>query len=92
MVGFCHISSCRGWSRIIDNVRAKSSYLERHGEEQFRAAIGVALKNRDIAAVPYLLDALKNPDKGANSLIVDILLNSSTVTTTRSAMSITQKI
>ncbi|NTZ64124.1 CocE/NonD family hydrolase [Agrobacterium tumefaciens] len=66
----------QGWSRIIDNVRAKSSYLERHGEEQFRAAIGVALKNRDIAAVPYLLDALKNPDKGANSLIVDILLNS----------------
>ncbi len=64
-----------GWSRIIDNVRCNSWYKLKCGEEKFRDSIGNLLDDQEIRAVPYLFEALRNPDQGANPLIVDVLIN-----------------
>ncbi|MFZ7103483.1 MAG: CocE/NonD family hydrolase [Peptococcaceae bacterium] len=65
----------RGWSKIIENCRAEPCTKLRMGEKDYKEAIKQALQDRDICAVPYLVEALQNPDAGANSMIVDILLN-----------------
>jgi predicted acyl esterase len=65
----------RSWTGSIDNCRAGSWSKERMREEKYREAIARALEDKDIAAVPYLVEALRNPDRGGNSLLVDILIN-----------------
>lgn len=65
----------RGWAVIIDNIRYESWCLERWGDKKYREAISQALEDEEICAVPYLLEALRNPEQGANALIVDFLLN-----------------
>jgi predicted acyl esterase len=45
------------------------------GERKYREAIAEALQDKDICAVPYLAEALQNPDKGNNALLIDILIN-----------------
>jgi uncharacterized protein len=65
----------RGWSSHIDNCRAVSWLREKMGEKAYKEAIAQALQDKEIAAIPYLVEALKNPDRAANSLIVDILTN-----------------
>ena len=63
------------WSSHIDNCRAESWSREKMGEQKFRKAIAQALQDKDICAVPYLAEALKNPDRAASNLVVDILVN-----------------
>ena len=48
---------------------------EKMGEAKYEEAVAQALQDRDICAVPYLVDALKNPDHAENTLLVDTILN-----------------
>lgn len=45
------------------------------GNEGFQEAVNRALDDPDIAAVPKLVDILKNPDHGANAFTANILLH-----------------
>ena len=55
--------------------RTQNSLKREWGEAKYSQAIEAALQNPEIAAVPYLEEVLRNPDAGANSMVVDILLN-----------------
>jgi predicted acyl esterase len=55
--------------------RTKNILKKEWGEEKYNKAIAEALADPEIAAVPYLVDALKNVDEGANSMLVDIILS-----------------
>lgn len=61
------------WKDKFDNLRYRSWYRERHGEEAFRAAVAAALADEEIAEVPQLVEALRNPE-GANAVVADIVL------------------
>jgi predicted acyl esterase len=65
----------RGWTTTIDNIRYKSWCEEKWGTPRYREALSRALQDKEIAVVPYLVDALNHPAQGANALLVDILLN-----------------
>ena len=65
----------RGWTTTIDNFRYSSWCLEKWGNDAYHAAISKALQDEEIRAVPYLVEALKNPDASTNALLVDIILN-----------------
>ena len=45
------------------------------GKEKYAQAVAVAMRDPEIAEVPYLMGMLRNPNAGANSLVVDIILN-----------------
>jgi uncharacterized protein len=45
------------------------------GEERYRQALAKALADDEIASVPALASALRNPDAGVNALINEIVLN-----------------
>ena len=49
--------------------------LAKLGPEKFKEAIAETLRDREINAHPHLVEALQNPEKGSNPLVVDILLN-----------------
>ena len=53
----------------------KNTLKEKWGEARYAQAIEAALADPEISAVPYLVDALSNPDAGANSMLVDIIVN-----------------
>lgn len=61
------------WKDKFDNLRCRSWYRERHGEEAFRRAVEVALADEEISEVPELVEALRHPE-GANALVADIVL------------------
>ncbi len=63
------------WSGKLDNLRYQSWTLPRWGREKYDAAIAQALADEEIAAVPYLADALRRPEQGANAFVVDLLIN-----------------
>jgi predicted acyl esterase len=48
---------------------------EELGDDAFREAIARAIKDKDISAVPGLVDALANPDRLGNAARADILLH-----------------
>jgi predicted acyl esterase len=53
----------------------KNTLREEWGESRYAQAVEEALRDSEISAVPYLLDVLHNPDAGANSMVVDLILN-----------------
>jgi uncharacterized protein len=53
----------------------RSVLLDEIGEENFKAAIAAALKDKDISADPGLVDILKNPLFTGNASVIDILLH-----------------
>jgi predicted acyl esterase len=55
--------------------RTENTLKRQWGEQKYAQAIDAALHNSEIAAIPYLVDVLRNADAGANSMVVDILLN-----------------
>ena len=65
----------QGWTTTIDNMRYESWCMEKWGKDRYQEAIAQTLQDRDIREVPYLVEALKNPTRGGNGLLVDILLN-----------------
>jgi predicted acyl esterase len=56
-------ASCSSWTR------------EKLGDARFKEAIEEALRDEEICAVPALFEALKYPERDANPLIVDTVLN-----------------
>jgi uncharacterized protein len=56
--------------------RTKNTLRGEWGEAKYVQAIEAALRDREISSVPYLADALRNPDVGGNSLVVDLIINS----------------
>ncbi len=63
------------WPRGINNLRLESLIEKQLGDQKFREAINEALQDGDIAAVPRLVEILKNPGEGLNSFVVYIILN-----------------
>ena len=55
--------------------RTKNSLREEWGDMKYAQAIEAALRNPEIAGVPYLVEVLRAADVGANSMVVDIILN-----------------
>lgn len=55
--------------------RTRNTLKEQWGEEKYTRAIESALRDREISTIPHLADALRNPDTGANSIVVDLILN-----------------
>jgi len=62
-------------SRKQPNVEWSSWTRTKLGDAKYRKAIEEALQDEEIRAVPILVGALKNPEKEANPLILDIVLN-----------------
>jgi hypothetical protein len=57
------------------NFRWFSLTREKMGDTRFKEALDEAFQDKEIGAVPTLVEALKNPEKDGNPLIVDIVLN-----------------
>ena len=58
-----------------ENMSYESETRKQLGVEKFKEAIANALQDEDIAAIPELVQILKNPDEGGNPIMVDIILN-----------------
>jgi predicted acyl esterase len=63
------------WIHKIDNMRIKNRLKEQLGEKEYSARIEKALQDPEIAAVSSLVELLRDPDRGRNSLIVEPVLN-----------------
>jgi predicted acyl esterase len=63
------------WSKHLAGVRVKGWSNENLGEVEYKRRLSGLRNDRDIMAVPELAAAVMAPDKGANPLIVDVLLN-----------------
>lgn len=59
----------------LDVHTQESALKQELGEKGFKEAIVRALQDKDIAAVPDLVDALKNPDRPPNAGVIDTLLH-----------------
>jgi len=55
--------------------RTQNTLKEKWGHAKYAQAVEAALADPEISAVPYLVDALSHPDEGANSMLVDIIVN-----------------
>jgi predicted acyl esterase len=81
--GILFHSFVSGWANRIfrrtanyrSTVKWSSWTREKWGEMRFKAAIDEALNDEEVRVVPVLVEALRNPDRDANPLIVDIVLN-----------------
>jgi len=62
------------WCRSL-NARPYNYSLNALGEPEYYRAIDELLEDEEINSVPILVECLKNPTAGGNSLVVDILLN-----------------
>ena len=65
-----HWLSSRGGS-----FKVKNGLRERWGKERYEAALKQALADPEIQPWPYLMQALRNPDQGTNSVACDVILN-----------------
>lgn len=66
----------RSWSLTELSKPRMEGYCRSNWEKKrYQEAISLLLQDEDILAVPELVEALNNPDKGTNSLLVDFLLN-----------------
>ena len=63
------------WSKHLAGVRVRGWSKEGLGEEEYNRRLAALRRNRDILAVPELAAAIAAPEKGANPLILDVLLN-----------------
>lgn len=55
--------------------RTRNTLRDDWGEAAYSRAVEAALADREIAAIPHLAEALRHPDKAANSLVVDLVVN-----------------
>jgi predicted acyl esterase len=53
----------------------RNTLKEEWGESKYAQAVRAALGDPEISTVPYLVDVLRNPDAGANSMVVDLILH-----------------
>ena len=61
------------WKDKFDSVRYQSWVRRQLGEDAYRAAVARALADEEIAEVPQLVEALRDP-VGGNGLVADIVL------------------
>lgn len=62
------------WVAKMSNIKHANRMKEKLGEEEYETRIQAALRDPEVAAIPVLRDALMNPDKGRNSLVIESLL------------------
>jgi predicted acyl esterase len=65
----------RIWANYRSDARWSSWTRKKLGDENFKKAINEALADEEIRALPNLVNALLNPEKEGNPLVIDILLN-----------------
>ena len=76
--GFVYGWANRIFRRTADqqpNIKWSSWTREKLGDSKFKEAIEEALQDKEIRGVPTIVEALKNPERDANPVIVDIVLN-----------------
>ena len=73
--GILHHNFRPRWIPKLANLRSKNRMKEKLGEEEYRQRIQAALEDPEVAAIPALVEALKEPDKGRNAWIVEPLLS-----------------
>jgi predicted acyl esterase len=72
--GILHHNFRTRWIPKLANLRFKNKSKERLGETEYRRRIQAALEDPEVAAIPALVEALRDPDRGRNSLIIEPLL------------------
>jgi predicted acyl esterase len=55
--------------------RTRNTLREEWGEAKYAEAVKSALLDREISTIPHLAEALRNPEEGANSIVVDLIVN-----------------
>ena len=55
--------------------RTKNTLREEWGEEKYEQRVEAMLRDPEISAVPFLTEALRLPESGANCILVDLLVN-----------------
>ena len=73
--GILHHNFRPRWIPKLANLRSKNRMKEKLGEEEYRQRIQAALEDPEVAAIPALVEALKEPDKGPNAWIVEPLVS-----------------
>ncbi|HUI85862.1 MAG TPA: CocE/NonD family hydrolase [Nitrososphaerales archaeon] len=63
------------WPKDRPDPKVHSLTRQKIGEEKFKELILAALKDDSITESPVLTEALRNPDRGFNNFIVDVLLH-----------------
>jgi len=72
--GILHHNFRTRWIPKLANLRFKNRMKEKLGEEEYRRRVQGALNDAEIAVIPPLVEALREPDKGRNAWIVEPLL------------------
>ena len=72
--GILHHNFRTRWIPKLADLKFKNRSMEKLGETEYRRRIEAALADPEVAAIPALVEALRNPDKGRNSLIIEPLL------------------
>jgi len=62
------------WIPKLSNIRFINRARERLGATEYQNRLDAALADPEIAAVPELVEALMNPEKGRNALIIENVL------------------
>ena len=65
----------RIWASNRTHAKWSCWTLDKLGPEKFKEAVDEALLDKEINAHPHLVEAVLNPEKGANPVVADILLN-----------------
>lgn len=63
------------WSRSLYRCRYQSECRRQCGDAKYREMLAQALQDPDLAEVPEVAAALRDPETGLNALVADIVLN-----------------
>jgi hypothetical protein len=72
--GILHHNFRPRWIPKLANLRSNNRVKEKLGDAEYRRRVESALQDPEVAAVPALVEALREPDKGRNAWIVEPLL------------------
>ena len=72
--GILHHNFRTRWVPKLANLRFRNRMKEKLGEEEYGRRIETALRDPEVAAIPALVAALRDPDGGRNAWIVEPLL------------------
>ena len=72
--GILHHNFRTRWIPKLANLRFKNRMKDKLGDEEYQRRVQAALSDPEVTAIPALVDALRDPDKGRNAWIVEPLL------------------
>ena len=72
--GILHHNFRTRWIPKLANLRFKNRMKDKLGDEEYQRRVQGALADPEVTAIPALVDALRDPDKGRNAWIVEPLL------------------